>query len=93
MPGVRSVNRQELTSAEIIEELDQGNRVLIEGDIFGDRLRLAIREQEGTYYCDTPVKLMTFETDEDLRQCLERFRLARSPSTQQTADERVANAG
>ena len=54
-----------------------GYRVIIEREILGDPLRLVIREHVDTYYCDAPIKLLRLRSEEALRTCLERFRLAR----------------
>ncbi len=70
------VSRKELSSTDVLRELDGGNRVLIEVDILGKTMRMAIRRQDDTYYCDTPVKLLTYETRAEMRACLERYRLA-----------------
>lgn len=82
------VSRKDLTSGEIIRELADGNRVIIEVEILGKTLKMALRRQNGTYYCDTPMKLLTFESEEEMRTCLERYRLAR-PESATGADEDV----
>lgn len=69
--------RKELTTSEVLREVESGNRVLIESDLLGEHLRLAIREDNGTYYCDTPVKLFTFDSVDELGRCLEQYRLTR----------------
>lgn len=79
-------NRKELTSTEIVRELDRGNRVLIEVDILGKSITMVLRQRAGTYYCDTPVKLLTYERRDGMQACLERYRLAKAPET----DEREA---
>lgn len=71
------IGRKDRTSTEIIRELKQGNRVIVDVEVLGKTLRMSLRRQEGTYYCDTPMKLLTYETDEEMRTCLERYRLAR----------------
>ncbi len=81
------VSRKDLTSREILQELGNGNRVIIEVEILGKTLRMALRRQGETYYCDTPMKLLTFESEEEMRQCLERYRLARADSADES-DER-----
>ena len=72
------VARADLTSTEVLRELDNGNRVVIESEFLGKTMRMAIREQSGTYYCDTPVKLLTYENREEMQNCLERYKLARA---------------
>jgi hypothetical protein len=71
------VAARELTASEILDLLDAGKRVIIEVSMAGIGLDMSIRHQSGTYYCDTPMKLLTYETDEGMRTCLERYRLAK----------------
>jgi len=66
------VGRKELTSAEV----EAGNRVVIEVEMVGTTARMAIRNRAELYYCDTPIKLLTYESEEELQHCLERDRLA-----------------
>ena len=88
MTDVLRVSRKELTSTEVLAELKRGNRVIVEVDLLGVTMNMALRRRAGTYYCDTPVKLLTYETDEEMRTCLERYRLARSESDDEpTGDE------
>ena len=82
------VKRKELTSKEVLELLGDGERVIIEVDLLGSTMEMAIREQRGTYYCDTPVKLLTYESKAAMRTCLERYRLAK-PDDAETAAERT----
>lgn len=70
------ISRGELTSSEVLRALEKGRRVIIAVELLGRTMELSIREGDGTYYCDTPVKLLTYETEEDMRTCLERYRLA-----------------
>ncbi|SDR18286.1 hypothetical protein [Natronobacterium texcoconense] len=81
------VERKDLTSRQILENLNSGNRVIIEVDVLGKTLRMALRRQQGTYYCDTPMKLLTFESEEEMQACLERYRLARPESVEETEDD------
>lgn len=84
------VNRKDLTSGEIVRELDQGNRVIVEVDVLGASMRMALRRREGSYYCDTPVKLLTYDTEAEMRQCLERYRLAKPEPTEATDSDEAA---
>ena len=81
------VGRRELTSTEILEQLEAGNRVLIEVSLLGKTIEMAVRRHQETYYCDTPVKLLTFEDEKDFRDCLERYRLARAPDEKTDLEE------
>lgn len=81
MTDIIRVGRKDLTSTEILDAVDVGNRVVIEIEFLGATMRMAIRKRDGTYYCDTPVKLLTYDTEAEMRTCLERYNLAK------TADE------
>lgn len=78
MADIRRVSRATLTSTEILRELDTGTRVVIEVELLGRTMEMTVRKREETYYCDTPVKLLTYDSREEMRNCLERYRLARS---------------
>lgn len=81
MTRVVRATRRELTSTDVMDVVERGGRVLIEVSVLGKTMEVVIREQNGTYYCDTPMKLLRHETGEELRRCLEQFRLAR-PATE-----------
>lgn len=87
------VNRKDLTSGEILRALADGNRVIIEVEILGKTLQMALRRQNGTYYCDTPMKLLTFESEDEMRRCLERYRLARPEPADETDGDVTASVG
>lgn len=69
-------SRGELSSAEVVKTVEDGGRVSIEVGVLGKTMEMSIRAHEDTYYCDTPVKLLTVDSEDDLQQCLERYRLA-----------------
>ncbi|WP_306052834.1 hypothetical protein [Natronococcus wangiae] len=81
------IDRKDLTSEEIVRELDKGNRIIVEVEILGKSLNMALRRQKGTYYCDTPMKLLRYETRDEMRTCLERYRLARAESADGTEED------
>lgn len=68
----------ELTASEILSKLEDHQRVIIEVEMLGMSVDMAIRKTQDTYYCDTPVKLLTYETEGEMKRCLERYRLAAS---------------
>jgi hypothetical protein len=84
------VARKELTSSEIVRELETGNRVIVEVDVLGKAMKMSLRKQEGKFYCDTPMKLLTYENGEEMRACLERYRLAKKPATDDAGDALAA---
>jgi len=80
MTEIRRISRKEATATEVLDVVERGGRVIIELTMLGRTMELAIRETEGTYYCDTPVKLLAHESRDELRECLERFNLVRRPT-------------
>ena len=90
MPTITHVSRKELTAAEIVDAVENGERVIIDVSILSKTISLVIRKQDGTYYCDTPMKLMTHESRDELRQCLEQFRLVKREQTDETDVSPVA---
>lgn len=80
MSTIKRTSRKELTATEILDVLDDGGRVVIEVSVLGMTTNVVIRKHEGTYYCDTPMKLLTHDSREELRNCLEQFRLAKRES-------------
>ena len=93
MENVIRVSRKELTTDEILEVLDDGGRVLIEISIIGQTMKVVIREQEGKYYCDTPVKLLVHDNQDDLRECLVRYRLAKNDRAEPDSAPTTAESG
>ena len=77
MPQIERVSRKELTANEVIDIVEAGGRVVIDLSVIGATMQLVIRKSDGVYYCDTPMKLMSHEDPDDLRACLEQFRLVR----------------
>ncbi len=88
MSRVIHAQRKELSASEIIELVEDGSRVVLEMAVLGYTSRVVIRHHEGQYYCDTPLKLMRLDTANELKTCLERFRMTRREST----DDRTASA-
>lgn len=84
MTNVTRISRGELTASEIVRRLEDEERVIIEATVLGATMELSMRKGGETYYCDTPMRLLTFENADEMRRCLHRFRLAKSNPT---ADE------
>lgn len=64
---------EETTAAEIIERLDDGERITLEIEKLGITTDVTLRKQSDTYYCDTPIKLLTYDDREGLETCLQRL--------------------
>ena len=80
MSTIKRASCEELTATEILDVLEDGGRVIIGVSILGRTTNVVIRKHEDTYYCDTPMKLLTHDSSEELRDCLEQFRLAKRES-------------
>lgn len=78
MGDIRYVRRGELTATEALEAVDSGDRIVIELGVLGKTIRMVLRKGGGQYYCDTPIKLLTYEDRADMRSCLERYKLVQS---------------
>lgn len=84
MTNITRVSREELTAIEILDILEAGGRVVIELSVLGNAMNVVIRQHNGTYYCDTPMKLLRHDSQDELRECLEKFRLARPVNAGET---------
>ena len=89
MSTITRVSRGELTADEILDILEAGGRVVIEVSVLGTQTTVVVRRHRGTYYCDTPIKLMTHDTREEFRECLVTFRLARPDPVREDEPEGV----
>ncbi len=94
MADIVHASRRELTAEEVLDVVERGGRVVIELSLLGATMRVVIRERDGTYYCDTPMKLLTHETGEALARCLERYRLVSADGVDRTesTEPTTANA-
>ena len=75
---VQRVSRKELQSSNVIERLDEGERIIVEVGVFGQTKDVVLRKTGGEYQCDTGFKLFSYDDPEEMRQCIERLRLAES---------------
>lgn len=71
------ISRKEFSSEEVLERLDEGQRVVIDVEVIGAGTQVVLRKQGGEYVCDTGIKLMKYDDREDMKQCIERLRLTR----------------
>ena len=77
-PEPLRVARKEFSSEEIVDRLDEGQRVIVTVEALGIEREVTLRKTEGEYVCDTGLKLLTYETRDGMKQCIERLRLASS---------------
>lgn len=89
MTQIINIERKELTADEILNEIESGNRLVIEINLLRVPIRMVLRKHDETYYCDTIVTLFTFDNAEDMRDCLERYRLAKpAPETERSTPQK-----
>ncbi|MFB6296449.1 MAG: hypothetical protein ABEH66_06380 [Halobacteriales archaeon] len=62
------------TAEEILDRLEDGDRVVLEREFLGSVHEVTLRYEGGTYYCDTPTTLHRHESAEDMRRCLDEQR-------------------
>lgn len=63
----------DVTVPELVEMLDEGERITLEVKKLGITTDVTLRKQSDTYYCDTPIKLLTYDDREGLETCLQRL--------------------
>lgn len=70
------IDRKEHSSGAIIEYLDSGKRVVLTVSALGIEREVTLRKSDGEYICDTGLKLMSYDDPGEMKQCIERLRLA-----------------
>ncbi len=66
------IDAGEMSSQELMETLDSGQRVIVHTEFLGSEHQVTLRHDGETYYCDTPTRLHKHESADEMRQCLER---------------------
>ena len=70
------IDRREHSSDAILEYLDSGKRVVVTVSALGIEREITLRKSDGKYVCDTGLKLMSYEDPGEMKNCIERLRLA-----------------
>ena len=70
------VDRKEHSSDAIVEHLDAGHRVVVTVSALGIEREVTLRKNDGEYICDTGLKLMSYDDPGEMKNCIERLRLA-----------------
>lgn len=70
------VDRKEYSSDDILEQLDEGKRVVVTVAALGIERDVTLRKNDDEYVCDTGFKLMTYDDPQGMKTCIERLRLA-----------------
>ena len=62
----------EVSPEEMLDALNDGQRVVVTTEFLGSEHEVTLRWDGETYYCDTPTRLHKHETEAEMRTCLER---------------------
>lgn len=73
MPEPLRAKSGELTADEILAELREGRRVVIETEMLGGVHEVTLRIDGDVYYCDTPTTLHRHPDEEGMRTCIDRM--------------------
>jgi hypothetical protein len=60
----------ELTAGEILDALDDGQRIVVRLEMLGGVHEVTLRYDGGTYYCDTPTTLHKHGDPDEMRTCI-----------------------
>lgn len=69
------MSRKEFSSEDVLDRLDDGQRVIVTVEKLGISMEVVLRKIDEEYVCDTGVKLMTYDEREGMKRCIERLRL------------------
>ena len=69
------ISRKEFSSEDVLDRLDDGQRVIVAVEKLGISMEVVLRKTDEEYVCDTGVKLMTYDEREGMKRCIERLRL------------------
>lgn len=72
------ISRKEFSSAEVIEWVEEGQRVVVTIDVLGVERDVTLRKTDDEYVCDTGLKLMNYDDQAGLKTCIERLQLTDS---------------
>lgn len=65
----------QVTADDVIRLVEQDHRVVVELSIIGEKRKAVMRYHDGTYYCDTGIKLLMHSDAEEFRSCLKQHGL------------------
>jgi hemin uptake protein HemP len=66
------IDAGEMTADELLDALDNGQRVIVRTEFLGSEHEVTLRHDGQTYYCDTPTRLHKHESAAEMRKCLVR---------------------
>ncbi len=73
MTEPRRVTAGELSIDDLLEALNDGQRVIVETEMLGSTHEITLRFDGETYYCDTPTTLHKHDDEIEMRECIRQF--------------------
>ncbi|WP_251328939.1 hypothetical protein [Haloplanus pelagicus] len=73
-----TIEAGELTVSEILDALEDGQRVVVSVEMLGGVHEVTLRHDGTTYYCDTPTTLHKHGSVDEMRTCIERMGYGRA---------------
>ena len=70
MGGPITVEAGEYSPDELLERLEDGERIVLTTTFLGEQHEVTLRYDGETYYCDTPTRLHKHPTAEEMRTCM-----------------------
>jgi hemin uptake protein HemP len=64
------VEAGELGVEELLDAIEDGDRVVVQTEFLGGEHEVTLRHDGDTYYCDTPTRLHKHEDAEEMRTCI-----------------------
>jgi len=68
-----TVEAGELTASEILDALEDGQRIVVRVEMLGGVHEVTLRHDGTTYYCDTPTTLHKHQSVDEMRTCIEKM--------------------
>jgi hypothetical protein len=70
MSGPPTISAGELEVEELLERLEDGERVVVRTEFLGSEHEVTLRYDGSVFYCDTPTRLHRHESRDEMRTCL-----------------------
>lgn len=67
-----TVDAGEFGVEELMDRLNEGERVVVRTEMFGDSQEVTLRFDGDVYYCDTPTRLHKHDDEDGMRACIQK---------------------
>jgi len=81
MDTTRTIEAGELSADEIIDALQDGQRLRVSVELLGQHHQITLRYDGETYYCETPTRLHRHSDEAGMRACIDERGYAAAPET------------